>query len=339
MRLAPISRASIIGAGAWGTALALALRRAGLEVAIWAHEPEVVAAINDSHVNTLFLPGVPLDPAILATGDPARAVAADVVLLTVPTQFLRGVLARLAPFWPAGLAAVVCTKGIEQASGALPGEVVASLLPAVPVVVLSGPTFASEVAAGLPTAATLAGRDGGLVADIAQAFASPCFRLYSSADPVGAQLGGALKNVIAIAAGVVEGRRLGENARAALIARGLAEIGRVATAKGADSRTLMGLSGLGDLVLTCSSRQSRNYSLGVALGQGRALKDIVAERRSIAEGVATAGPAVRLARELGVDAPILEAIAAVVEGSLDIDAAIQALLRRPLTAELADGNA
>lgn len=326
-----MERIGIIGGGAWGTALAQTLARAGRDVVLWAHEPETVAAINAAHENKLFLPGVALDPALRATLDLAEAASADAVLLAVPAQHLRAVAAKLA--LRPGVPAVLCAKGIELASGALMTEVVADALPHAPLAVLSGPTFAAEVARGLPTAVTLATGDAALGQALLAALGSRTLRPYLSDDPVGAEIGGAVKNVEAIACGIVVGRGLGENARAAVITRGLAEMVRLAQAKGGRPETLMGLSGLGDLTLTCTSPQSRNYSLGLALGAGQTLAAILGPRRSIAEGVQSAPAAVALAARVGVELPIAAAVAAILDGSAGVEAAIDGLLTRPFRAE------
>ncbi len=326
-----MNKIGIIGGGAWGTALAIAVRRSGLQVVIQAREPEVVEAINQSHRNPYFLPHIDLDPAIEATTDPATAT--DAVLLVTPAQHLRGVCQTLAPDWPVGVPAVICAKGIEQGTCALMSEVVAETLPGVPFAVLAGPTFAAEVARDMPTAVTLASADPGLTEKLAAALGTPRLRIYRTGDLIGAQLGGAVKNVLAIACGIVEGRNLGQNARAALITRGLAEIVRLGLAKGAQTDTLMGLSGLGDLTLTCTALQSRNYSLGVALGRSEALAAILESRASIAEGVFTASSVTDLARRLDVDMPICTAIDGVLNHYADIDAAIAGLLSRPFKPE------
>jgi glycerol-3-phosphate dehydrogenase (NAD(P)+) len=326
-------RIGIIGAGGWGTALALVARRAGRSAVVWAHEPEVADDINQKHANPLFLPGVALDPNIRATTDPAEAADADTVLLAMPAQFVRGLARRLAPRWRQGVPALICAKGVEQESGALMSEVVAEELPDAPIAVLSGPTFASEVARELPTAVTVAAKDPKLAAALAHTLGSSRFRVYTSNDIVGAEIGGAVKNVIAIACGIVSGRRLGDNARAALITRGLAEIIRLARAKGGEARTLMGLSGLGDLTLTCNAVQSRNFSLGVALGQGQPLAAILAERTTVAEGVFSASSVVALADRLKIEMPISAAIDAVLNRGADLDSTIAGLLARPVGTE------
>lgn len=328
-----MDKIGIIGAGAWGTALAMACVRAGRRVVIQAHEPEVVEAINTAHQNPVFLPGVDLSPDIRATSDLAEAADVDAVLLVAPAQFLRAVSRDLAPHWKAGVPAVICAKGIEQETCALMSEVAAETLPGVALAVLSGPTFAGEVARDLPTALTLACPDQVLGETLTGALSSSRFRIYRSDDLVGAEMGGAVKNVMAIACGIVEGRGLGDNARAALITRGLVEIVRLAVAKGGRAETLMGLCGLGDLTLTCNAMQSRNFSLGVALGQGQNLNDILKDRKTVAEGVFSASSVADLARKLRVDTPICTAIDGILNNYADIDATIAGLLARPLTVE------
>lgn len=329
-----MQRISVIGGGAWGTALAQTVRRAGRDVAVWAREPAVVEAINRRHENPDYLPGVALDPKIHATTEAVDALAADAVLLVTPAQHLRAVCAQLAPRWPTGVPAVICAKGIEQETGLLMHEAVEEVLPAdVPVAVLSGPTFAAEVVRGLPTAVTLACDDEWLGRTLVEAIGTATFRPYWSPDRIGAEVGGAVKNVMAIACGIVGGRTLGDNARAALLTRGLAEISRLAVAKGGRPETLMGLSGLGDLMLTASSLQSRNYSLGFALGEGKPLADILAGRKAVTEGVHTASAVVALAQRLKVEMPICEAVDAVLNKGDDLGATIQALLARPFKAE------
>ncbi len=328
-----MQKITIVGAGAWGTALATCLRRAGRDVTLWARRAEVAEAINQQHQNPDYLPGVDLDPAITASDDLAVVGRADAVLLVTPAQQLRAILERLAGQLPAGCPLIVCSKGIEQSSGRLMSEVVAEVCPQNPVAVLSGPNFAKEIARGLPAATTLAVRDTELGASLVGALGSRTFRPYWSDDPMGAEICGAVKNVMAIACGIVAGRDLGDNARAALITRGLAEIGRLCLAKGGRVDTLMGLSGLGDLTLTCSAMQSRNFSLGFALGQGRALKAILSERASITEGVFSAQAIAHLAEELNLDMPITEAVNAVLHKSAKIEPVIEGLLARPFKAE------
>jgi glycerol-3-phosphate dehydrogenase (NAD(P)+) len=323
----------IIGGGAWGTALGLVALRAGRAPLLWAREPEVVAAINGGHENPLFLPGVALDPRLRATAELADAAANDLLLLAVPAQHLRAAATALAPHLKPGTPIVICAKGIEEGTGALLSEVAAEAMPQAPVALLSGPTFAAEVAAGFPTAITLAASEAALGQRLVKSLGSRAFRPYYTDDVAGAQIGGAVKNVIAIACGIVVGRKLGDNARAALITRGLAEMARLALAKGGRAETLMGLSGLGDLTLTCTSLQSRNCSLGVALGEGKRLEDILAARRSVAEGVSSASAAAALAQRLGIDMPIVAAVDAILHRGAAIDGAIEALRSRPFRSE------
>jgi glycerol-3-phosphate dehydrogenase (NAD(P)+) len=328
-----VKSAGVIGGGAWGTALALVCARAGLAVTLYAREPEVVAAVNRDGENPLFLPGVTFDVPVAAVGDMAALAACDLILNVTPAQHLRGALAAFAPHARAGVPMLLCAKGIEQGSMKLMTQVLAETLPSAAPAVLSGPSFAGEVARGLPTAVTLACPDAALGKALAEAIATPVFRPYLAADMIGAEAGGAVKNVLAIACGVVEGRGLGRSAHAAVITRGFSELTRIAVALGGEAETVAGLCGLGDLVLTCSSPQSRNMSVGLALGGGQTLAQALAGKLSVAEGVASA-PAVRaLAARLGVDTPICEAVAAILAGELDVDAAIGALLSRPLRAE------
>ena len=324
-----LTKFGVVGGGAWGTALAQTIASDGSEVLIWAREPEVVTAINTTHANPVFLPGLPLSPGIRATGVLADMAACDALLLVVPAQFLRGVLAELPV---GGRPLILCAKGIEAGTRLLISEVAAAEAPGAPIAVLSGPTFAHEVAAGQPTAVTLACADEAIGERLADRLAGPAFRPYASNDVVGAEIGGAVKNVLAIACGVVEGAGLGQNARAALIARGFAEMTRFGLARGARAETLAGLSGLGDLVLTCSSTSSRNFSLGVGLGQGKAARDLLADRRTVAEGAFTAPVLREAAAEAGVDMPVTEAVCALLEG-MDVRAVVEALLARPLTRE------
>ena len=328
-----ISYIGIIGAGAWGTALAQSLRRAGCETVLWSFEPEVAKSINKTHENETYLPGIKLNAGIRATSVLEEAAATDAVLLVVPAQFMRGVTSQLSNMRARDIPVVVCAKGIEQNSAALMSEVVADTLPGRPVAVLSGPTFAAEVASGLPTAITVATRDKAVGDELVEALGTQKMRPYLSDDVIGAEIGGAVKNVLAIACGVTEGRGFGDNARAALITRGLAEMTRLCIAKGGKAETMMGLSGLGDLTLTCSSSQSRNYSLGEELGKGKTLEKVLASRNSVAEGVTSAAAVSTLAKRLGVEMPITEAVAAIVSGTVSVDAAIEGLLTRPFQDE------
>lgn len=329
-----MQKVGVIGAGAWGTALAVVSRRAGRDVRLWALEPEVVADINEKHCNSIFLPGVDLDPAIQATGDLGAVAAADVVLLVTPAQHVRATCEKLRDSLAATTPVVICAKGIERGTSALLTDVVMETLPDAPIMILSGPTFAKEVASGLPTAITLGASDPKIAKTVAMAISSPAFRPYLSSDIVGAEVGGAVKNVLAIGCGMAEGKGLGANARAALLTRGLAEIVRLAVARGGQPETLMGLSGLGDLVLTATSTQSRNYSLGVALGQGKTLAEVLGARRSVTEGVATAEAVVTLAAKLDVDMPICTAIDQVLNHDAAIDDMLKGLLDRPLRDEV-----
>jgi glycerol-3-phosphate dehydrogenase (NAD(P)+) len=323
----------VIGGGAWGTALAQTLRLAGREVRLWVREPEVAAEINSAHTNSAFLPGVTLAPDLTATTDLAEVAAQDVVLMVAPAQHVRGVAGALAPHLPARKPVVLCAKGLEQATGKLLGEVLGETIPHATQAVLSGPSFAADVARGLPAALTLAIADEALGQVLASALGSRTLRIYWSSDTTGVQLGGAVKNVLAIAAGIVDGKGLGASAHAALVTRGFAELRRFGEALGARADTLMGLSGLGDLLLTCGSAQSRNMSLGRALGQGQTLASVLGSRRSVAEGVYTAAAVARVAADKAVDMPICQAVHAIVEDALTVDAAIEALLSRPQRAE------
>jgi glycerol-3-phosphate dehydrogenase (NAD(P)+) len=330
---APFRSAAVIGAGAWGTALSLICRRAGLDTLLWAREADVAEAVNSSRANPLFLPGVTLDEGVVATTELAAVASCDLILAVTPAQHLRASLSALAPRLRPGQPIVLCAKGIEQGTLQLMSQVLAETAPNASAAVLSGPSFAGEVARGLPTAITLACADETLGESLARTLATPAFRPYWTHDVIGAEAGGAVKNVLAIACGIVEGRGLGRSAHAALVTRGFAELTRLAVALGAEAQTLAGLCGLGDLVLTCSSPQSRNMSLGLALGRGETLAAALAGKRSVAEGAASA-PAVRaLAQKLDVETPICEAVAAVLAGERDLDEAIGGLLSRPLRAE------
>jgi glycerol-3-phosphate dehydrogenase (NAD(P)+) len=302
----------------------------GREALLWALEPDVVEAVNSRRENTVFLPGVPLNAAIRATSELGELGTCDVWLVVTPAQHMRAVLEQ-APDCDKPL--VLCAKGIEEKSGEMLHNVAKETCPAARVAVLSGPTFAHEVAAGLPTAVTLAAEDLDLAEQLRSRIALPTFRIYISDDVAGAEIGGAVKNVLAIACGVVEGKGLGQNARAALIGRGFAEMTRFGLAFGARRQTLAGLSGLGDLVLTCSSTSSRNYSLGKGIGEGRSAAELLADRKTVAEGAFTAPVLARLAREKGVDMPIVDAVDALVAGRADVDEVLGALLSRPPKAE------
>lgn len=319
-------RLGVVGGGAWGTALAQVASAGGQQTLLWALEPDVVLAVNAHHENSAYLAGVPLNPAIRATSDLSDLQTCDAWLVVTPAQHMRLVLDQ-APDFDKPL--VLCAKGIEERSGELLHTVAKQVCPRAEIAVLSGPAFAREVAQGLPTAVTLAANDAGLAERLRDRLAQPTFRIYVSDDVAGAEIGGAVKNVLAIACGVVEGRGLGQNARAALIGRGFAEMTRFGQAFGARRETLAGLSGLGDLVLTCTSTSSRNYSLGVGLGQDRAAADLLSDRRTVAEGAFTAPVLARLAREKGVDMPIVEAVDALVAGRANVEQVLDALLSRP----------
>jgi glycerol-3-phosphate dehydrogenase (NAD(P)+) len=325
----------VIGAGAWGTALAQALASDGSEVLIWAREPELVAEINEAGTNSLFLPSAKLAPTIRATGEIADMAGIAALLAVVPAQFLGSVLSGLAPI-PNGPPRdlVLCAKGIEAGSGRLMADVARDAAPESSLAVLSGPTFAHEVAAGLPTAVTLACSGGDAQwRRLAPLIARPALRPYYSDDLIGAEIGGAVKNVLAIACGVVEGLKLGQNARAALIARGYAEMTRFGLSRGGRADTLAGLCGLGDLVLTCSSTSSRNFSLGKALGEGMSAAEALSGKTSVAEGAATAPVLHDLAQRDGIDMPIVAAVARLLAGDAPARAVVSDLLARPLRAE------
>ena len=325
--------AGVIGGGAWGTALAQVAGWAGLDVLLQAREPEVVESIRARRVNEAFLPGITLDDHVAVTADLADLGGCDIILAVPPAQHMRSTLAAFAPFHRAGVPIILCAKGVERGSLKLMTEVLAETLPDAPQAVLSGPSFAAEVARGLPSAVTLACANPVLGEALMQSLSAPAFRPYLATDLIGAEVGGAVKNVLAIACGMSEGKGLGRSAHAALITRGFAEMTRLGVALGGKPATVAGLCGLGDLVLTCSSPQSRNMSLGLALGQGQTVQQALAGKRSVAEGYESA-PAVReLATRLGVDMPISLAVAALLNGETTVDEVIEDLLSRPLKAE------
>ena len=321
----------VIGGGAWGTALAQAMASDGSGVLLWAREPELVEEINRDHTNSLFLPGARLSAQIRATPQISDLAALPVLLVVCPAQHLAVVLAGL-PQAPRDL--VLCAKGIEAGTGRLMADVAAAAMPGASLAVLSGPTFAHEVAAGLPTAVTLACAEGEAQWNrLAPALSRPMLRPYYSDDVTGAEIGGAVKNVLAIACGVVEGLGLGQNARAALIARGYAEMLRFGLARGGRAETLAGLCGLGDLVLTCSSTASRNFSLGKALGEGLSAAEALAGKNSVAEGAHTAPVLGDLAASEGIDMPIVAAVNRLLKGEAPARQVVSDLLARPLKAE------
>ncbi len=318
----------VIGGGAWGTALAQTLAITGRNVTLWSFEKECTHVINSKHENTMYLPGVPLSSGIKATSDFADLKAVDAVLAVAPAQHMRGTLAAFSPHARDGLPVVLCSKGIEHESLSFMADVLKDVMPSAVPAVLSGPSFAIDVANGLPTAVTLAVESKVLGEQLSAAIAAPSFRPYLSDDLLGAEIGGAVKNVLAIACGMVLGKELGKSAHAALIARGFAEMTRLGAALGAKPETLTGLCGLGDLVLTCSSEQSRNMSCGLALGKGQTLEQIMGARCAVTEGVATAPALKRLAIKAGVEMPICEAVAAILSGSVNVETAIAGLLGR-----------
>jgi glycerol-3-phosphate dehydrogenase (NAD(P)+) len=321
-----LHRIAVIGAGAWGTALANIAARAGRGVTLWARDAAAVATMT-ARRESPRLPGVRLDDRIAATGAIAEVAHADAVLLVVPAQDLRAAATALAPHLKENIPVVACAKGIERGTRRFMTEVIAQALPAAVPAILSGPSFASDVARGLPTAVTLACADETIAAALTRALGSAAFRPYHTTDVRGVEIGGAAKNVLAIAAGIVQGRKLGASATAALVTRGFAELARFGRAYGARAETLTGLSGLGDLILTCSSPQSRNFSLGIALGEGRAAPE------KLAEGAFTAAVLAEMANEKSIEMPISAAIAAVLDGKLSVDGAIESLLTRPFRAE------
>lgn len=323
----------IVGAGAWGTALAQSLTQAGHRCLIWAHEDDTADAINGRHRNEVFLAGVDLDPRLKATSELADLANVDLILLVPPAQHLGRVARALAPHLNRDTPIVVCAKGIEQTTNRLLGDVLADAMPGHRQAFLSGPSFAADVARGRPAALTVASADPGLGEDIARAVGSKVLRIYWTDDTVGVQLGGAVKNVLAIAAGIVDGLALGASAHAALVTRGFAEMRRFGATLGAKPATLSGLAGLGDLLLTCGSPQSRNMSLGRALGQGRTAADILGERQSVTEGVYTAAAMVDLAQPQGIEVPIASAVHTIVDGGEPIQGVIETLLQRPMKFE------
>jgi len=321
-------RITVLGGGAWGTALALAMLRAGHSVALWARDAGMVDAIRQG-ANPRYLPGIAFDTGIEATTDLKSALSgADCMLAVTPAQSLRTVLQEARAHIPAGTPLVLCAKGIERDTGDLMSGIVEAMLPQNPIAALSGPSFATDVARGLPTAVVVAARTEALAAELAADFSADNLRCYSSDDLVGVEIGGALKNVFAIAAGAVTGAALGASAQAAMVTRGFVELRRIGAAFGARPETLMGLSGLGDLLLSCSSAQSRNFGYGLALGRGEPLAG-----RPLAEGVPTAAIAARIAATRGIDAPIISAVAAILDGKITIGEAVSALMTRPLKTE------
>jgi glycerol-3-phosphate dehydrogenase (NAD(P)+) len=323
-------RIAVVGAGAWGTALANAAALAGNAVTLWSRNADAAARMQANRANAVSLPGVALHAGVVVTGRADELAGADAVLLVVPAQEVRGAIAAVPPLAPE-VPLVICAKGIERASGRFLSEVAAEVRPGAAVAVLSGPSFAADVARGLPTAVALAAADGKVAEALAAALTGPTFRVYHGSDVRGVEIGGAAKNVLAIACGAVSGRGLGESARAALTARGFAELMRFAAAYGARPETLMGLSGLGDVVLSCASAQSRNFAFGERLGRGLPAHEAAAGK--LVEGASTASVLVALARAKTIEMPIAEAVGAILAGRLGIDAAVEALMARPVKAE------
>ncbi len=328
-----IEKIGVVGGGAWGTALALTAARAGREVVLWARDPGIVSEIRARRQNPRYLPGITFDETLNATTSLDEAADADAVLLVTPAQTTRAMLAAINDTGAVRGPVVLCAKGIEQATGKLLSTIISEELPGTETGVLSGPSFADDVARGLPTAVTIAAGSARTALRLCEALQSPCFRPYASIDLLGTQVGGALKNVLAIACGAVAGRKLGASAKAALTARGFAELSRLGDAMGAQSETLTGLSGLGDLVLTCSSSQSRNFSFGFRLGEGFLASELIAAGGKLAEGAYSARVAVQLARTHDIDVPVCETVARMVDEDLSINDALNTLMTRPLKAE------
>jgi glycerol-3-phosphate dehydrogenase (NAD(P)+) len=325
--MASFNSVAVIGAGAYGTALACAAARAGREITLYARSAEAAAQMQATRTNPK-LPGVSLDNGIVITTDLVAAARADIIMLATPAQNLRDAATALAPHLKPATPVVACAKGIERGTHKFMTEVIAEAMPDARPAILSGPNFADDVARGLPTAVTLAARDESLASDLVQALGSPTFRPYHTTDVRGVEIGGAAKNVLAIAAGIVEGHELGASALAALTTRGFSELARLGRACGARGETLVGLSGLGDLILSCSSLQSRNFAFGIALGRGEA-----PNRDKLAEGEFTAPVLIELAASQNVDMPVSKAVAAILDGKVTINAAIEGLLTRPFKTE------
>lgn len=325
-----IQRVAVLGGGAWGTALALTCARAGRNVTLWEYEPGNAASLEKKR-ESRFLPGVRVDNEIKVTRDLGDTANSDAILLVVPAQAVRSVVTSLASLVAKQTPLIACAKGIEHGTHKFMTEIIAECAPAAVPAILSGPSFAADVARGMPTAVTVAASDGKIALDLAHALSAGTFRPYHSTDVRGVELGGATKNVLAIAAGIVTGKGLGASALAALTTRGFAELVRFGKACGARTETMMGLSGLGDLILTCGTPQSRNFSCGVALGKGE--KPDTAAHGKLAEGIFTAPVLLEMAREKNVEMPISVAVAAVLSGKLSVDEAIESLLTRPLKSE------
>ncbi len=335
----PAAPSAIIGAGAWGTALAIHLARRGGRARLWARDPALAAEMRETGQNARYLPGLAIPPGVEVISEPATALAGTgIVIVAVPSEFVRAVVGTLAHAVPPGAIIVSATKGLEPERGGRISCLLSELLPGHPVAVLSGPSFAREVALGLPTALVVASEDWEVARLVQQALTAPAFRLYTSRDVIGVEIAGALKNVVAIAAGLSDSLHLGENARAALVTRGLAEIVRLGVALGASARTFLGLAGVGDLVLTATGSLSRNRALGLAVGQGRSLAEAEGATRTVAEGARTVDSALRVAAAASVSMPICEAVASVLHGGTPAAQALAALLARPLQPEDEGGD-
>ncbi|WP_169566492.1 NAD(P)H-dependent glycerol-3-phosphate dehydrogenase [Sneathiella limimaris] len=328
-----LQRISVLGAGAWGTALAISIAQKGDKVCLWSRRTELAAKLTGERENKTYLPGIPFPETLEVTHDLKSAVDADIILNVTPAQHLRQNLEQLRQFLKEDVPLIICSKGVESQTGNLMSEVMETSLPGQPYAILSGPNFASEVARGLPSATTLATQDEQLGLSLAKAIGKSTFRPYVTTDVIGAQMGGAIKNVLAIACGIVAGANLGENARAALITRGMAEILRLGEKMGGRAETLMGLSGLGDLVLTCSSTSSRNFSLGEALGRGEKLQDILERRVTVTEGVHTAAALSKLSADLKIEMPICQAVHKLLNGGATVTEMVEELLARPFRDE------
>lgn len=329
------ARVGVLGAGAWGTALAILANRAASRVTLWTRNANVIESITERRNNEVYLPGLYLDPAITVTDNPAEVCDCDILILCIPAQSIRSMCISISDLLPSTVPLVIATKGIERGSLKLMSELISTLLPANPIAILSGPNFADEAARGLPTATTIACADHSLGERLMYALGGKLFRPYLTDDVVGTQIGGAVKNVIAIACGIAAGYEMGENARAALITRGLAEMVRLCNAKSGKYQTLMGLSGIGDLMLTCSNIKSRNMALGVELGKGAAVEEVLSRpRMGVTEGVATSESVTQLAQGLGVNMPICDAVNGILQGKLSMKKTIHKLLDRPFSTEL-----
>ena len=333
-----IKQVGVIGAGSWGTALAATIAKGGCNVVLWARSAEHATEIASTRENEKYLPGIKLPDSIEVTSDINAFADCDIVLMVSPAQAQRTIMSQFAKVLKKGIPALICSKGIEQSSNLFMSDVLAQVAPDLEPYVLSGPSFAADVVRGLPTAVTLAGPNIKEAKQVAETIGHANFRIYASDDILGVQIGGAVKNVLAIACGISDGKKLGESCRAALITRAFSELTRLGKVLGAHPETLVGLSGFGDLSLTCSSPKSRNYSLGFRLGQGETLQDILGSRNTVSEGVFTASVVVNIARKNNIEMPICEAVHAIVDGQSDPDAELARLLARPMRAEIEEQN-